>query len=95
MQMRKKKPIILEEGKDRHYGRLKFFDENKNYGFIIMDTDGSDIFVHYDDLQKAGITKDFLRASKTGQLLKLSFFCMKYIGKYDRSRKATDIQLLN
>jgi hypothetical protein len=40
-------------------GRLKFFDENKNYGFLIMENDGSDIFgilflfyllVHYDDL---------------------------------------------
>jgi len=31
-----------------------------------MDSDGSDIFVHYDDLQKAGITKDFLRSSKSG-----------------------------
>jgi cold shock CspA family protein len=36
---------------------MKFFDEGKNYGFIIMDADDSDIFVHYDDLQKAGISK--------------------------------------
>ncbi len=31
----------------RYTGRLKFFDENKNYGFIIMDADGSDIFGIY------------------------------------------------
>jgi len=31
-----------------------------------MDDDGSDIFVHYDDLQKAGITKDLLKSPKTG-----------------------------
>jgi len=91
----KKKPIILDEGKQRHTGRLKFFDENKNYGFIIMDEDGSDIFVHFDDLQKAGINKELLKATKLGQVLKLAFNCMKYIGKYDKSRKATDIQLLN
>jgi hypothetical protein len=91
----KRKPIILDEGKSRHSGRLKFFDENKNYGFIIMDEDGSDIFVHYDDLQKAGINKDFLKAARMGQVIKLAFNCMKYIGKYDKSRKATDIQLLN
>jgi len=91
----KKKPIILDEGKQRHSGRLKFFDENKNYGFIIMDEDGSDIFVHFDDLQKAGINKEMLKATKMGQVLKLAFNCMKYIGKYDKSRKATDIQLLN
>ena len=91
----KRKPIILDEGKQRHFGKLKFFDENKNYGFIIMDEDGSDIFVHYDDLQKAGINKDALKSARTGQPIKLTFSCMKYIGKYDRSRKATDIQLLN
>jgi len=90
----KRKPIILDEGKQRHTGRLKFFDENKNYGFIIMDEDGSDIFVHYDDLQKAGISKEFLKAARMGQVIKLAFNCMKYIGKYDKSRKATDIQLL-
>jgi hypothetical protein len=33
----KKKPIILEESKERYTGKLKFFDENKNYGFIIME----------------------------------------------------------
>lgn len=49
---------ISDEGENKRYtGRLKFFDEGKNYGFIIMDSDESDIFVHYDDLQKAGITK--------------------------------------
>lgn len=41
---------MLDEGKERLTGKLKFFDENKSYGFIIMDDDGSDIFVHYDDL---------------------------------------------
>lgn len=45
----KKKPMIIDEGKQRYTGRLKFFDEVKNYGFIIMDNDGGDIFVHYDD----------------------------------------------
>ena len=42
---------------ERYTGKLKFFDESKNYGFIIMDADNRDIFVHCDDLQKAGISK--------------------------------------
>ena len=46
-----------DSNEKRYTGRLKFFDDAKNYGFIIMDSDESDIFVHYDDLQKAGITK--------------------------------------
>ena len=90
----KKKPIILDESKQRYSGTLKFFDENKNYGFIIMDEDGSDIFVHYDDLQKANISKELLKAARLGCIITLSFSCMKYIGKYDRSRKATDVMLI-
>lgn len=89
-----KKPIILDEGKERYTGRLKFFDENKNYGFIIMDGDGSDIFVHFDDLSKAGVTKDMLRVVKNGQIIRFSFGCMSYIGKYNKSRKAVDIELI-
>jgi cold shock CspA family protein len=38
-----------------------------------MDEDGTDIFVHYDDLQKAGISKNMLKQQKNGQLLKLTF----------------------
>jgi len=90
----KKKPIILDESKERYLGRLKFFDENKKYGFIVMEDDGSDIFVHYDDLCKANITKDLLRTARMGNLIRLTFSCMAYIGKYNRSRKAIDIQLL-
>jgi len=91
----KKKPIILDESKERHTGRLKFFDEAKNYGFIIMDEDGSDIFVHMDDLMKANISKDTLRTIKNGNMLRLSFCCMMYIGKYKKSRKAVDIIIMD
>jgi hypothetical protein len=95
MPREKKKPIILDESQERYNGRLKFFDENKKYGFIVMDEDGSDIFVHYDDLVKANITKDLLRTARMGNVLRLNFGCMAYIGKYNRSRKAIDIQLLD
>ena len=76
-------------------GRLKFFDEAKNYGFIIMDEDGSDIFVHFDDLAKAGVVKDLLRTAKQGNIIRFSFNCMNYIGKYNKSKKAVDLTLLN
>jgi len=89
----KKKPIILDESNERYYGRLKFFDENKKYGFIVMEDDGSDIFVHYDDLCKAGITKELLRTARMGNMIRVNFGCMAYIGKYNKSRKAIDIQL--
>ncbi len=83
-----------EEGR-RYTGRLKFFDEGKNYGFIIMDDDSSDIFVHFDDIQKAGISREVLRGAKTGQVIRLQFSCMNYIGKYKESRKAVDLVLLD
>jgi len=89
----KKKPIILDESTQRFTGRLKFFDENKKYGFIVMDDDGSDIFVHFDDLCRASVTKEMLRTVRTGNVLRFNFGLMDYIGKYNRSRKAIDIQL--
>lgn len=51
-------------------GRLKFFDEQKNYGFIVMDEDKSDIFVHLDDFQKAGVSKELLKTAKQGSLIR-------------------------
>lgn len=95
---------------NRFLGRLKFFDESKNYGFIVLDQDNTDIFVHVDDLQKVGITKEFLRGgsgsqykSQTGvrhfgkgpgQAPRFSFAIMVYLGKYNKSRKAVDLKLL-
>lgn len=52
---------------EKYTGRLKFFDDAKNYGFIIMDADESDIFVHCDDLQKAGISKDRVKSYKQSE----------------------------
>ena len=69
----KKEPIILEQTNNRYTGKLKFFDETKGYGFIIMDNDSSDIFCHYDDFFKAGIDLDMLKKAKIGQDIKLSF----------------------
>ncbi|CAD8096334.1 unnamed protein product [Paramecium sonneborni] len=76
-------------------GRLKFFDEQKNYGFIVMDEDKSDIFVHLDDLQKAGVTKEVLKTAKLGSLIRFQFNCMVYVGKYKKSRKAVELKLLS
>ena len=80
----------------KHTGYLKFFDEAKNYGFLVMDEDKSDIFVHYDDLAKAKITKETLKEIKNSNLMvKFAFNSMTYIGKYNRSRKAIDIEMIN
>ena len=78
----------------RYTGKLKFFDEARNFGFIVMDEDGSDIFVHYDDLLRANLTKEVLRNTKKGAQMKLSFGCFSYVGKHKDSKKAVDIQLI-
>lgn len=82
--------------KKKFTGHLKFFDEAKNYGFFVIDEDKSDIFVHYDDLAKAKVTKEILRKIKFSRLfVKFAFNSITYIGKYNRSRKAIDIELMN
>ena len=75
-------------------GRLKFFDETQQYGFFILDSDGTDLFVHYDDLVKSGITLVVLQQAKI-QDYHFAFQCMSYYGKYQLSRKAINIHLVN
>lgn len=56
-----------------------------------MDEDQSEIFVHYDDLSKANLSKELLRTAKKGNIIRLSFTCLSYIGKHNRSKKAVDL----
>jgi 'Cold-shock' DNA-binding domain len=92
----KRQPLILEESNERYVGILKFFDENRAYGFIIMENN-SEIFVHYDDFEKkdqGGITKEFLASYKYGNIIKVEFSLMKYIGRYNVSRKAVEVRVI-
>jgi hypothetical protein len=59
-----------------------------------LDSDGSDLFVHYDDLVKANLTKDILLRAKYNYTFFFSFIIMTYYGKHNLSRKAVDLQLL-
>jgi hypothetical protein len=75
-------------------GRLKFFDEVQNYGFLIVDGDSSDLFVHYDDLKDAKLSRDILRQAKTNYFLQFSFDIAFYSGKYKESKKGINLKLL-
>lgn len=43
-------PVILDNSEGVFTGKLKFYDENRKYGFIVKDEDKTDVFVHLDDL---------------------------------------------
>lgn len=73
-------------------GCIKFFDNTQNYGFFVLDRDGSDLFVHYDDFLKSGITKDYIQMAKAMNT-KFAFRRVSYYGKYSLSSKAVDIQI--
>ncbi|KAL4449176.1 hypothetical protein ABPG74_015558 [Tetrahymena malaccensis] len=91
----KRKHQVIESSKEKYKGTLKFFDQDKNYGFIVEDDSRTDIFVHFDDLQKAGIHKGILMDHKHSKAIRFQFSMMDYIGKYQNSRKAVDLQLLS
>ena len=74
-------------------GRIKFFDSTQNYGFFILDKDGSDLFVHYDNFLKAGITKEHIQMARVMNM-RFSFHKVNYYGKYKLSSKAVDINLI-
>ena len=74
-------------------GYIKFFDNKQNYGFFIVENDGSDLFVHYDNFLKAGMNKDHIQMAKRLKL-RFAFRKVTYYGKYNLSSKAIDIQFI-
>lgn len=75
-------------------GRLKFFDEVQNYGFLVVDGEDYDLFVHYDDLKTSKLSRDILRQAKTNYFLQFSFDIVRYTGKYKESKKAVNLKLI-
>ena len=71
-------------------GRLKFYNEAKEYGFIIMD-DESEIFVHKADLTKQNIDTRYLAYYKKYYEIFMKFTVQEYQGKSQRHRKAIDV----
>lgn len=86
--------IIGEISEKEYTGKIKFFNENHEFGYIICDQDGSDVFFHYDDAKKLKLTKKFLWHANDHHLLVFAFKTLDYLGKKGKCRKAVDLRIL-
>ena len=73
-------------------GSLKFYNEQKEYGFIVME-DGSEIFVHKADLMKQSIDTRYLSYYKQFYDIVIEFNIQEYKGKGKTYRKAVDLSI--
>lgn len=46
------RPVREQREQVREEGVVKFFNDTKGWGFIIRDSDNSEIFVHYSEVEK-------------------------------------------
>jgi cold shock CspA family protein len=77
--------------KEIYYGYLKFFLDDKDYGFLVMEPSKVEIFVHRQQLMQAGID---LTNPKRLPPLRFSFKIAKYSGKKGPSQKAVCLCLI-
>jgi hypothetical protein len=86
-----------KKGESKIYrGEMKFFDEKNNFGFILTNINGKmeDVFVYRSEFDQAGIDMSTVRLSKHGTLLTFEFNLAFYFGKYQRSKKALNLRLV-
>lgn len=77
-QKKAKQQVILEErSEQRHHGKIKFVNFEKNYGFIVKEGAQQDIFFHLKDLESEDVDREVLENKES----KFSFSEVKYIGK--------------
>ena len=63
--------------------------------FIVIDNLNIDLFVHFDDLSKAGLNKEKLLGIKNNYEMRFEFTYYEYEGKlHKKSKKAVDLQLI-
>lgn len=88
------KDKILYESQDYSMGRLKFYNEQKGFGFIISN-DGAAIFVHKDDLIRANINTCQLEYIGGFYDIVLRYRCIEYKGKAKNNNKAIDLHVVD
>lgn len=72
----------------QYEGTMKNFYLDKNFGFLRIDGCPSDIFVHYKDLEKAGIDMNTI---KTSYSINLVFELVEYKSNEGTQQKAHNI----
>lgn len=91
---KKYKPVVFTKTEVLSSGKLKFYNEEDKFGFILLDND-IEIFLHKDDLSRSKInTPAFENCSKYFDIL-MKFNILSYQGKLYAKTKAVDIQILN
>ena len=83
---------ILYEEKNLKDGTLKFYSNENDFGFIIMNG-GEEVFVHKDDLIKANIDTQRLTYYRHFYEIHMKFRYIQYQGKVKVNRKAVDVQI--
>ena len=81
-----------EQGKTKTTGRLKFFNEDKEYGFIVME-DRTEVFVHKADLLRHNIDVTSLAYYKQFYEIVMEFNVQEYKGRERVNRKAVDLAI--
>ena len=66
------------------YGRVKWFDSRKGYGFIELEDGSGDVFVHFTDIQGMGY-----RTLEEGQKVKFEII------NTDKGPKASNVEAVD
>lgn len=87
--------LISEDVSEEHFeGVLKFYKEKSKFGFI-YNIDGSEVFLHKDNLVKSRIDSQMLEICARFFDIQFRFQTLAYKGNRNSKLKAVNIQIIN
>jgi cold shock CspA family protein len=79
---------------ERYFGKLKFYQLKKRFGFISLEEDGSDVFLCEDDLVLSGVSyKKFKEDVFNKVEMRLEFNIKRYMENEKEKRKAISVKI--